>query len=254
LLTATARANSFEYRKAFAQELSKNIARAGLRKIYFSDLTDPSGEKAVLGRIFAASFSKLVSEKAKKTLTVISRIEVNRYLAKNGLTDHDLSTADVRTKLASDFGLDAILGGTVSVNQDIASIELISRDPSGKELFRSRYEEMLDTTLTQDFDVGQSGTDFYIAGVDGVTVPKCLSCPAPSYSLAAKTGIVGMVNLWILVTVEGKVGEIRLVKKLAPNLDRMAVDAVQSWRFVPSKDPNGKPVPARISVEIAFHN
>jgi hypothetical protein len=118
----------------------------GLRKIYLPDFTDTSGRQIILGRFFAATFSKLLNDNARD-FAVISRIDLHRYLANSGWTDHDLSTADVLSKLVSHFSPDAILWGSVSANQDAATIDLIVRDPLGKELFRSQYAEKLNADL-----------------------------------------------------------------------------------------------------------
>src|ERR1700730_5215788 len=99
-LARTGRPDDLEKRKTFAQQLTKDIARSGLRKIYVPDFTDTSGRQVILGRFFAGTFSKLFDDTARD-FTVISRITVHRYLAKSGWTDHDLSTADVLAKVAS---------------------------------------------------------------------------------------------------------------------------------------------------------
>src|SRR4029077_1957029 len=137
-----------------------------------------SGRQIILGRFFAGTFSKLLDDNPRDS-AVISRVDVHRYLAKTGWTDHDLSTADVLAKVAFEFSPDAIVWGSVSVNQGMATIDLIVRDPLGKELFRNQYLEKLNPDLREDFEAGQSVADFYFAGLDGVTLPKCLYCPAP---------------------------------------------------------------------------
>jgi TonB family protein len=251
-LTATAKADDVEKRKAFAQQLTKDIARSGLRKIYVTDFTDSSGKQAALDRWFAGTFSQLLSDNAKG-FVVISRVDVHRYLAKGGWTDRDLSTPDVLGKLVSGFDPDAIVWGTVSVNQHAATISLILRDPLGKELSRSQYEDDLNPVLRDDFEVGQSGVDFYSAGLDGVTVPECLYCPAPEYPMGqGSRSAEGKVLLTVLITVEGKADQIRLVNSLDPAFDRAAIVVVQSWRFKPAKDPDGKLVPVRMPVEVTF--
>jgi TonB family protein len=248
----TARADDVEKRQAFAQQLTKDIARSGLRKIYIPDFTDRSGKQSGLGRWFAGTFSQLLSDNAKG-FAVISRIDVHRYLAKSGWTDRDLSTADVLAKLASGFGPDAILWGTISVNQDVATIDLTIRDPLGKELFRSQYEDDPNPYLRDDLEAGPSGADFYFAGLDGVTVPKCLYCPAPEFPIGqGSRRAEGEVLLSVLITVEGKADQIHLVKSLNPAFDRAAMDVVHSWRFEPAKDPDGKLVPVRMPVEVTF--
>jgi len=251
-LAGTVRADDIEKRKAFTQQLAKDIIRLGRRKIYLPDFTDTSGRQIILGRFFAATFSKLLNDNARD-FAVISRIDLHRYLVKSGWTDHDLSTADVLAKLTSDFSPDAILWGSVSVNQDAAMIDLIARDPLGKELFRSQYAEKLNADLREDFEAGQSGSNFYFVELDGVTMPKCLRCPIPPYPVGqGSRSLEGDVILSVLVTVEGKSDQIRLVQKLGPDFDRAAIEGVQSWRFEPSKDPDGKFVPVRLPVQITF--
>ncbi len=107
--------------------------------------------------------------------------------------------------------------------------------------------------MLDDFEAGQSGADFYFAGLDGVTLPKCLYCPIPFYPVGqGSPSVEGDVVLSVLVTVEGKPDQIRLVQKLGPALDRAAIERVQSWRFEPSKDPDGKFVPVRVPVQVTF--
>jgi TonB family protein len=251
-LARTARPDDLEKRKTFAQQLTKDIARSGLRKIYVPDFTDTSGRQVLLGRFFAGTFSKLFDDTARD-FTVISRITVHRYLAKSGWTDHDLSTADVLAKVASDFSPDAILWGSMSLNQDVATIDLIVRDPLGKELFRSQYEEKLTPDLREDFEAGPSGGDFYFVGLDGVTLPKCLHCPIPFYPVGqGSRSVEGDVILSVLVTLEGKPDQIHLIQKLSPVFDLAAIEEVRSWRFEPSKDADGKFVPVRVPVQITF--
>jgi TonB family protein len=251
-LARTARPDALEQRKTFAQQLTKNIARSGLHKIYLPDFTDTSGRQIILGRFFAGTFSKLLDDNPGD-FAVIGRINVHRYLAKSGWTDRDLSTADVLAKLASEFSPDAIVWGSVSVNQDVATMGLIVRDPLGKELFRNQYEEKLNPDLREDFEADQSGGDFYFAGLDGVTVPKCLYCPAPHYPVGqGSRSLEGDVVLSVLVTLEGKADQIRVVQKLGPDFDRAAIEDVRSWRFQPSKDADGNFVPVRLPVQVTF--
>jgi len=251
-LATTARPDDLEKRKAFAQQLTRNIARSGMHKIYLPDFTDTSGRQITLGRFFAGTLSKLLDDNPRD-LAVISRVDVHRYLAKSGWTDRDLSTADVLAKVASEFSPDAIVWGSVSVNQDVATTDLIVRDPSGKELFRNQYEEKLNPDLREDFEAGQSVADFYFVGLDGVTLPKCLHCPIPPYPVGqGSRSLEGDVVLSVLVTLEGKPDQIRLVQKLGPVFDLAAIEEVRSWRFEPSKDADGKFVPVRVPVQITF--
>src|SRR5262249_32556514 len=158
---------------------------------------------------------------------------------------------DVLTKLASEFRCDSILWGTVSLNQEAVAVSIVVRDLSGKELFRNYYQEELDTGLRDDLYAGQS--DFYFAGLDGVTIPECSHCPVPKYTDGARARrIEGRVVLSVLVTPDGNADQLHVLKSLDPDLDRSALDEVKSWHFKLSKCSDGRLVLVRMPVEITF--
>jgi TonB family protein len=245
--------DSFKKRRPAARQMSKDLARLALRKVYVPDFVDTSGTRTAVGCFFGASFSKLIGENAKN-FAIISRIDVHRYLDKNGWSDSDLSNADVLSKLVSEFRLDGVLSGMISNDQDTYTIDFTVRDVSGKELFRTQYREKIDPVFAANLPAENevSGGNFYCAGFDGVTIPKCVHCPTPDEKRAST--VQGLVKLSVLITAEGKADHIYLLKKLDPDLDRNAIDRVKSWRFEPSKDPNGSNVAVRIQIEFAYHN
>ncbi len=255
-LTGIVRANDdlAKKRKSAAQQMVKDIGRLALHKIYVPNFSDTSGRQSDAGFYFAASFSNLLSEK-QEGFVVISRIDAHRYLHKSGWTDSDLSNAGVLSKLISEFGPDGILWGTVSSSQNEFTIDFTLCDPLGKELLRTQYKEKPDRNLSAIFPVGTdtSGRDFYIAGLDGVSAPGCVYCPNPSYpDDKRRDRVAGTILLSVLITVEGRADQIRIVKKLDPDLDRDAIEKVKSWRFKPAKDPDGALVPVRVQIEISF--
>jgi len=63
--------------------------------------------------------------------------------------------------------------------------------------------------------------------------------------------IGGIVMLEVVISKEGVVEEVRLLKSLAPDLDAAAMDAVRQWTFSPGK-LDGKPVPVIFPVAIGF--
>jgi len=246
--------DSSKSRKPAAQQLSNDLARLALHKVYVPDFLDTSGKQTVLGCFFGASFSKLIDENAK-TFAIASRIEVHRYLAKNGWGDSDLSNTDVLSKLASEFSLDGILLGVISSDKGAYTIDFAIHDVAGKELLRTQYREKIDPVFSANLPVENeaSGGNYYFVGLDGVTTPKCVRCPSPSYPEGERARKVqGLVVLSVLVTASGKADQIYLLKKLDPDLDREAIDTVSSWRFEASKIPDGSKVAVRIPIEITF--
>ena len=75
--------------KQFADELARQILAAKIHKVYLPNFSDRAGEPHILGRFFAATLSKLLSDNSKG-FTVINRAEAHKYLLTNGWTDRNL--------------------------------------------------------------------------------------------------------------------------------------------------------------------
>jgi TonB family protein len=74
----------------------------------------------------------------------------------------------------------------------------------------------------------------------------------PEYSEEArKAKYSGTVLLQLVVDVDGKAKNIRVVKGVGLGLDERAVEAVQKWKFIPGKK-NGQAVPVYATVEVNF--
>jgi TonB family protein len=97
---------------------------------------------------------------------------------------------------------------------------------------------------------GVGGGAFRIGG--GVSAPVPIFKPEPEYSEEArKAKFQGTVLLAIVVDVDGKARDIRVIRTLGMGLDEKAIEAVSRWRFKPGyKD--GRPVPVQAAVEVNF--
>jgi TonB family protein len=239
-------------RKTFVRELDKVAVQSKVTKIYVSDFTDASGKFSYLGRFFAATFAQLLDEGAMG-FTVIDRAQVRRSLSNAGQTDRQPADPDALAKVISDVGADAVVSGTVALNGDVATLNVVMRTPSGKDLASLRYDENLNGELRADLEESQSGSIFYTAGIDGVSLPKCLQCPAPDWPTGqGSPGRDGVVILSILVTTEGNAARMRIADSLDPVFDKAALESVRSWVFEPAQDADGTPVPVRLPVQITF--
>jgi len=95
------------------------------------------------------------------------------------------------------------------------------------------------------------GEPLYKIG-NGVTAPRCTYAPNPEYDdKDRKRKISGSVELSLVVTKEGKPGDIKVTKSLTPGLDRQAIKAVSQWKFTPATK-DGQPVATRISADVSF--
>jgi TonB family protein len=87
---------------------------------------------------------------------------------------------------------------------------------------------------------------------DGVKPPKLLYSRDPEYPKEArKSKKEGIVVLWVVIGSDGFPSEVSIARSIDPNLDKAAMDAVRSWKFVPAKKDR-KPVATMVNVEVSF--
>ena len=87
---------------------------------------------------------------------------------------------------------------------------------------------------------------------NGVTAPKPVYTPSPEYSeKARKKKINGIVIVAMIVTAEGQVRDLKVIKSVDEGLDRQALAAVRAWKFEPATK-DGKPVAVHLRTEVNF--
>jgi protein TonB len=100
---------------------------------------------------------------------------------------------------------------------------------------------------------GGTGGGAFRAGVNGVGSPVCIYCPQPEYSdEARKAKYQGAVTLDVLVTTDGRVLDPRVIKGPGLGLEEKAIAQVKNWKLKPAIGPSGKPVNARVIIEVTF--
>ena len=87
----------------------------------------------------------------------------------------------------------------------------------------------------------------------GMTWPKCAYCPDPAYTDEAREAkIQGTVTLQVLVGVDGRAAQIRILKGIGMGLDERAAEVIRTWKFIPARDAAQRAVPAWVTVETVF--
>jgi TonB family protein len=243
-------------RKAAAARLADVIEQLQLHKIYISDFLDSAGARTEKGCYFASVFSSNLTKQAKG-FEVLNRIAAQKLLDTASISLGDLQKPEILSKIASTTGADAVVFGVIAFQKDVISLELSLREPStGKELHRGQYQEHNSLDFEASFPAAcdASAHIFYFAGLDGVSVPKCLYCPQPSYSSdARRRKVSGTLMISSHVTENGAVDDVRLVRGLDPELDEAALRIVRTWKLQPAKDSSGTLVPLRVPIEVTFH-
>jgi TonB family protein len=104
-----------------------------------------------------------------------------------------------------------------------------------------------DSLISTAFDKSQ-----YMNAEDGVRFPKALEVPDPEYPWTVqRRGTQGTIVLAVAINKSGGVDKVKVVRRLDPDLDQAAVDAVKEWRFSPA-EKNGEAVSFQTLVEMSF--
>ena len=98
---------------------------------------------------------------------------------------------------------------------------------------------------------GVGGGLYHVGG--GVSPPRQVYSPEPEFSEEArKAKYQGTCTLALIVGIDGRPTDIRVVSSLGMGLDEKAIEAVKNWRFEPAMK-DGHPVRVPIQVEVDFH-
>jgi len=98
---------------------------------------------------------------------------------------------------------------------------------------------------------GVGGGLYRIGG--GVSAPRAIYAPEPEFSEEArKAKFQGTCTLALIVGIDGRPTDIRVVGALGMGLDEKAIEAVKNWKFEPAMK-DGHPVRVPIEVEVDFH-
>jgi TonB family protein len=82
---------------------------------------------------------------------------------------------------------------------------------------------------------------------------KCAYCPEPEYTDEARhEKLQGSVTLRVLVTADGRAGQVKIVKGLGFGLDERAMEKVRAWRFEPARDSDRKAITQWVTVEATY--
>jgi len=242
--------------KRSAEVLAQKIASLGLQRLYVPDFLDSDAARTDRGACLAAALAKALAEHAGNHFAVVDRAVVQRSYDSLGLTAHDLEQREVLTRLGVENGADAILWGTISEIAKEITIDLsLSEARSGKVLYSFEYQQSRTPQWDARFpaESDPSGRVFYFSGFDGVGVPKPIYSPPPSYTdEARRRKINGTVVLSAVITIQGRVEQVRVVQSLEPSLDQASIDIIRSWKINPAKDAAGRPIPVRAPIETTF--
>ena len=242
--------------EALASELADSILRSNNKTVLVLDLAGPDVDYATLGTFLADQISDALTRTPK--LKTIDRLGIPGTLWSLKLSEKDLGNWENARKVGKRLGAKAVIRGTFSREHGTLAIHLTASALSEKEEIVGTAAGTV--TLTQEMNSRlperldlQSLLHVFRPGKDGVSFPKCTHCPNPTYSDQARADkLQGRVVLLVTVTAEGRTANLVVLRRAGYGLDEQAIETVRQWRFVPAHGPDGKPVAARIPIEITF--
>ncbi len=108
-------------------------------------------------------------------------------------------------------------------------------------------------TMGRGEEDGTGGTELGANYVAAAYPVKCTYCPDPEYTDEARhEKLQGSVTMRVLVTPDGRAGQIRIVRGLGLGLDERAVEKVRTWRFQPARDANKNAIAEWVTVEATY--
>jgi len=233
---------------ALNQKLADDIVKAKLRSVIVVDFQDAQGKPSTLGWYVADELSEnWLAEKQK--FRVLDRSE----LKDTKVEPTDLG-AEMLKRLGSVWGVDAIITGAVETSPENYIVSATVRRAADNTTIASESIAAPHSRILDLLKQLPDPTSLSRAGVNGVSIPMCITCPVAVYSdRAREANVRGTVVLDVLVSADGRTEIIAIRKGLGFGLTQKAIEAVSEWRFKPAATKEGEPVPLIVPVEVTWH-
>lgn len=227
------------------------------------------GNSSQLGELLADRFSASLAVYAAR-LEVLDRKILQDFLTKEWTTLEDLNSNETCLAIGRQMGATGVIVGTlyeengylsITVHLEGFGLTAQGRDgfpalddrirfPQSEELHNMLFQHGPNYARTADKIPPEPGV--FSAGVDGVTPPSCTYSPAPDYLDAARAGkFQGTVILSAVITPEGQVTSVYVLKGAPFGLTAQTIKAIRGWRCKPG-EKEGKPLSVRTVMETTF--
>jgi len=245
-----------------AEQIRHSKIDPALPKIFVIDFSN-AGDKqfSKLGSVLADDFAQSLSGFASG-FQVEDRGAFSAYLKENWMGLDDLQSEAVCLTLARSLGGSGVVKGTIETegNQQVRiSLRLdgLGTDWNGDAQLPLtaallELQKQPANSFARSPDAIQAEPGILQPGVNGVSLPICVFCPSPDYTeLAREAKYRGTVELSLIVTKDGAVESIMVLKGAPFSLAEQAIEAVKKWKFKPAKFV-GKSVSVRVPLDIEF--
>jgi TonB family protein len=245
-----------------AEQIRQSKIDPAFPKIFVIDFSNVGDKQfSKLGTFLADDLAQSLAGSASG-FQVQDRKAFTAYLKENWMGLEELQSEAVCLTLARSMGGAGVVRGTIETdaNQQLrisVSIDGLGTTWSGNARFplNGALQQLLkQPAISYERSPGAIPAEpgIFQPGVDGATLPVCVLCPSPDYTDLARTAKYrGTVELSLIVTKDGVVNSVLVLKGAPFSLTQKAIDAVQKWKFKPAKF-HGQSVPVRVPVDIEF--
>ena len=239
---------------ALAQRLSGEMQKQCVKRAFILDLEDPNGKVTPFGIWLG---EQLASAPGNPWAPIEIEDDRSSFAALLKLSSDPGTLGATENRTATiGFALRATpVTGSYSAAENGIGITLVAVTSGGtiKAIGKIAVTDEMKSHVTVPLDSLAPSDGIFEPGRGGISEPRCEYCPNPTYTKeATEQRLEGTVNLLIVVNTEGRGRTVSIVKRLGGGLDEAAAEIIRTWRFKPAVNVDGKPVPARVPVEINF--
>jgi TonB family protein len=245
-----------------AEQIRNSKLEPAPPKVFVIDFLNASDKQfSRLGSLLADDFAESLGAVASG-FQVEDRKSFYDYLKQNWMSLDALQNEAGFLTLARSMGATGVIEGTIATDANQQLRIRLRTDGLGPAwtadaLFplTNNLQELLKqpaTSFARSADTVAVEPGILQAGAEGVTLPICVFCPNPDYTdLARAAKYRGIVELSLIVTKDGKVSSVMVLRGAPFSLTQQAIETVQKWKFKPAKKDK-QSVSVRVPVDIEF--
>lgn len=252
----------------FVSRLLKSANAADCHKndcqLLVANFALPNGSGSFYGRQLADDLAHELQTQ-EPAIVVIDRTLLYVYLETERIPSRD-SSDNIWRAIAADLHATSVLvGATTRLDDDTVDLSARLLSVADKHhTTTATLAKLLAPKTSVDLSPSEpfaalppitqtpTGEPVFQVGRDGVSLPACTYMPNPPYSDGArKAGISGGLKVEAIVTTDGKLTNMRILRGLPGGLNKNAMDTLKAWRCKPATKDN-KPVPVVVPFELNF--
>ena len=200
--------------------------------------------------------SNSLEVRGKNFLKVPDHSEFDKTLTRiTHSSQANLSAADI-PGIRPEIGGDFLIVGTLKRNSSTFEVKLAAVCVSDGSLIDSGTVEVRSSEFLESLSMplqSSTGQALNHAGVNGIGMPHCTFTPDPAYTeMARARNLNGVVLMDALISAQGKIERLKLIRMVGFGLDEQAYNTVKTWKCKPARDRKGNPVDVEVPIEVTF--